>query len=421
MKAYGLRLHGKEDLRLEHFELPEAKENEIVASVVTNSICMSDHKAVMQGEDHKRVPDDVAKNPIIIGHEFCGKLLKVGSAYKGKYEEGSKYSIQPALNIPGRVLEAPGYSFSTIGGQTSLVVIPKEVMEQDCLLPYSGESYFKASVSEPVSCIIGAFKTSYHYEPGSYIHEMGIKKGGSMAILAGAGPMGLSAIDCAINGPVRPGLLVITDIDKARLNRAEAWLTPADAKKNGVDLHYVDTSAPDGEAKVMALTGGKGYDDVQVFAPVTPLVEQAGRLLGFNGCLNFFAGPSKSDFMASVNMYDVHYSGHHIVGSSGGNTTDLREALELMAKGLINPSLMITHVGGITCAKETTLNLPKIPGGKKLIYTQIDLPLFAIEDLPEMAAKDDFYQPLAEMAQSNKGLWSVDAEDYLLANAKNTN
>lgn len=421
MKAYGLRLHGKEDLRLEHFELPEPKDNEILASVVTNSICMSDYKAAMQGAEHKRVPDDVAKNPIIIGHEFCGKILKVGKACKGKYEEGSKYSIQPALNIPGRVLEAPGYSFPTIGGQTSLVVIPREVMEQDCLLPYSGEGYFKASVSEPVSCIIGAFKTSYHYEPGSYIHNMGIKKGGSMAILAGAGPMGLSAIDYAINGPDRPGTLVITDIDQARLNRAAAWLTPAAAKKNGVNLHYIDTSTPDAEAKLMALTGGKGFDDVHVFAPVKPLIEQAQRLMGFNGCLNFFAGPSKSDFTASVNMYDVHYSGHHIVGSSGGNTEDLKEALELMAKGIINPSLMITHVGGITCAKDTILNLPKVPGGKKLIYTQMDMPLFAIDDLPAMAAKDDFYKPLAEMAASNNGLWSVEAENYLLANAKKAN
>ena len=417
MNAFGLRLHGKEDLRLEAFELPAPKDDEIVASVVTNSICMSDHKAAMQGEAHKRVPDNVAEAPIIIGHEFCGEILQVGAAYRGQFEEGMKYSVQPALNIPGREIEAPGYSFPTIGGQTDKVVIPREVMEQDCLLEYNGDGYFNASVSEPVSCIVGAFKTSYHFTPGEYVHEMGIRRGGKMAVLAGAGPMGLLAVDYAIHGPMRPGLLVITDIDDERLARAAAWLTPEHAKEQGVDLHYLNTREAAGIEQAHALADGAGYDDVHVFAPVQALIAQGDALLGNNGCLNFFAGPSTQDFSAPINLYDVHYSGHHVVGSSGGNTQDLRESLDLMAEGTIRPALMITHVGGITCAGETTLGLPKIPGGKKLIYTQRDLPLFALDDLPLLAEKDAFYAPLAEMVAANNGLWSVDAEKYLLANA----
>jgi threonine dehydrogenase-like Zn-dependent dehydrogenase len=290
-------------------------------------------------------------------------------------------------------------------------------MSQGCLLPYRGEGYFQASVSEPVSCIVGAFKTSYHFEPGEYDHQMGIRVGGKMAILAGAGPMGLSAIDYAIHGPMRPGLLVITDIDDARLARAASWLTPEHAREQGVHLHYINTATPEGLAQVGELAGASGYDDVHVFAPVRALVEQAGTLLGFNGCLNFFAGPSTPDFSATLNLYDIHYSGHHIVGSSGGNTQDLREALDLMARGVITPALMVTHVGGITAARGTTLNLPDVPGGKKLIYTQLDLPLFALDDLASLAEQDDFYRPLAEMTASHNGLWSLEAETYLLANA----
>ena len=51
MKTKALRLYGKEDLRLEEFELPEPKEDEILAKVVSDSICMSSYKAAMQGED----------------------------------------------------------------------------------------------------------------------------------------------------------------------------------------------------------------------------------------------------------------------------------------------------------------------------------------------------------------------------------
>ena len=52
-------------------------------------------------------------------------------------------------------------------------------------------------------------------------------------------------------------------------------------------------------------------------------------------CASWFAGPTTKDFVASVNFYDVHYMDHHVVGSSGGNTGDMRRALDLMAKDVI--------------------------------------------------------------------------------------
>ena len=45
MKANAVRLYGKNDLRLESFELPAIKENEILAKVVCDSLCMSSYKA----------------------------------------------------------------------------------------------------------------------------------------------------------------------------------------------------------------------------------------------------------------------------------------------------------------------------------------------------------------------------------------
>ncbi|MBD3347301.1 MAG: zinc-binding dehydrogenase [Chitinivibrionales bacterium] len=419
MKTLALRLYQKNDLRLEHFDLPSMAENEILADITSNSICMSSHKAAEQGADHKRVPSDIADNPIIIGHEFCGTILEVGEKYKGKYTPGSKYSIQPALNYPDRLLDAPGYSFRYIGGQATKIIIPKEVLEMDCLLPYDGEGFFKASLSEPASCIIGSFHAQYHFKQGEYVHQMGIKAGGSMAIIAGAGPMGLGAIDYALHGPMRPRLLVITDIDQARLNRAKEIFDPAHARQCGVDLRYVNTGAGNPVEDLRAINNNQGFDDVFVFAPVAPLIEQASRILGFNGCLNFFAGPTRTDFMASINFYDVHYSGHHLVGTSGGNTKDMNEALELMAKNTINPAVMVTHIGGIDSAAQTILDLPSIPGGKKLIYTRKSMPLFAIDDLEDMGKENPFYKGLAEITGNHKGLWSTEAEEYVLKNAKN--
>jgi threonine dehydrogenase-like Zn-dependent dehydrogenase len=417
MKTKAVRIYGKKDLRLEEFDLPEMKDNEILAQVISDSICMSSHKASLQGADHKRVPDDIHINPTIIGHEFAGVLLDIGKKWKHKFRKGQKFSIQPAMAQTGS-LNAPGYSYRYIGGDATHIIIPNIVMEADCLLQYDGEAFFPASLSEPMSCIIGAFHASYHVPPGTYKHEMGIRKGGKMAILAGVGPMGLGAIDYALHQERKPGLLVVTDIDDSRLSRAACLFTPEHAEKEGVRLFYVNTAKINDPVKhLRELSGGTGYDDVFIFAPVKPVIEQGDAILGFDGCLNFFAGPTDPEFKAEFNFYNVHYAFTHIVGTSGGNTDDMRESLKMMGEGKINPAVMITHVGGLDAVIDTTLNLPQIPGGKKLIYTNISMPLVSLYKLGEMGKTDPFFADLHEIVSKNDYIWSLEAEKYLLANA----
>jgi len=398
--------------------LPDVGDDEILVRVVSNSICMSSYKAAKSGAAHKRVPNDVAENPTIIGHEFAGVIEKVGARWADKFQPGRKFGIQPALNYKGS-LDAPGYSFRWCGGHMTYCLLPHEVMEMDCLLPYAGDAFFKASLAEPMSTIIGAHKGSYHQTLGTYEHRMGTKKGGSMAILAGAGPMGLGHIDYALHGPNPPRLLVVTDIDEARLARAAQIHAPGHADSLGIRLVYVHTGKiKDPAAYLRGLTeGDSGYDDVFVLAPVGAVIRQADAILGFDGCLNFFAGPTDKSFSAEVNFYEIHYGMHHIVGTSGGNTEDMREALELMSAGRVNPAAMITHVGGLNCAIDTILNLPEIPGGKKLIYTHKRLPLVALEEFGERGEDDPFYAALAEITERNNGLWSTEAEEYLLEHA----
>lgn len=418
MKTKAIRIHGKEDLRLDEFELPPMRDDEILARVVSDSLCMSSYKAARQGSDHKRIPNDIAEHPTIFGHEFAGELVEVGSMWRDRFIPGRKFSIQPALNYKGS-LDAPGYSFRYIGGDATYIVIPREVMEMDCLLPYDGEDFFHASLSEPMSCIVGAFHANYHIRQGSYRHEMDIRERGTMALLAAGGPMGLGAIDYAIHRDRRPSKLVVTDIDKERLDRASGLHTVEDARKHGVELVYVNTAlAADPTAHLMSLSGGRGYDDVFVFAPVHQVVEQADRILGIDGCLNFFAGPLNKDFSAAFNFYNVHYASTHIVGTSGGNADDMQEALDLMAAKRINPAVMVTHVGGLDSVIDTTLRLPEIPGGKKLMYTHISLPLTPLDGLEERGRKDPLMKGLAEIVGKNRGIWSKEAEDYLLKNGR---
>lgn len=81
------------------------------------------------------------------------------------------------------------------------------------------------------------------------------------------------------------------------------------------------------------------------------------------------------------------------------------ESLELTAAKRIDPAVMVTHIGGLNAAAETTLNLPKIPGGKKLIYTHLTMPLIALTDLRAKGEQDNDprYTALADIVDAHNG------------------
>lgn len=413
MKTKAVRMYGARDLRLEEFELPQIKDDEILVKVMSDSICMSTYKLVEQGAAHKRAPKNVATNPIIVGHEFAGVIVEVGEKWKDQFKAGQKFAQQPALNYKGS-LASPGYSYEFFGGACTYCIIPQEVMELGCLMPYEGESFFEASLGEPMSCIIGGYHGNYHTNKRNHDLTTGTKANGDIIILGGCGPMGLGAISYGIQLENKPKRIVVTDIDDAKIARAREVISEEKAKEKGVELIYVNTAKmADQVEELRAITGGKGYDDVFVYIPNRFVAELGDKLLAFDGCLNFFAGPTDSNFMAEVNLYNVHYISAHILGTTGGNNDDLIEANDLAAKGLIEPAVMVTHVGGIDSIAQATLDLPTIPGGKKLTYTQFDMPLTAIEDFEELGKTNPLFAKLDTICKANRGLWSAEAENIL--------
>ncbi len=84
-------------LRLDTFELPEIRDDEILVKVVSDSICMSTYKCAILGNEHKHVHPDVAEHPAVMGHEFAGDIVKVGARHQDKFKPGMKVTLQPAL------------------------------------------------------------------------------------------------------------------------------------------------------------------------------------------------------------------------------------------------------------------------------------------------------------------------------------
>ena len=86
-----------------------------------------------------------------------------------------------------------------------------------------------------------------------------------------------------------------------------------------------------------------------------------------------------------------------------------------MGEGRLDPAVMITY-RELMHRLIRYWNLPKIPGGKKLMYLGKNLELTAIEDFEEKGKTDDRFKELAKITKEHNGLWSKEAEDYLLAN-----
>lgn len=416
MNTKAVRIYGVKDLRLEEFELPTMKDDEIEARIVTDSLCMSTYKVSNQGEKHKKLPNDLKNHPVIMGHEFCGVITKVGEKWKHLYKPGDCFVAQPNLGRADTF--SLGYSFPYVGGEATNVVIMNEAIEKGCLLPYKGEGFFEGALVEPLSCIVTGFKANFHLrDRNDYDHTMGIKEGGALAILGGTGPMGFLAIDYAIHNDRRPKHLVVTGRTQSKLDMAKRLYPVEEAAKYGVTLTYVLTADEDDIVEELkALTpDAKGFDDIFLMAAKERLVTQAEQLLAYDGCLNFFAGPADSKFASTINFYNIHYNATHFVGTSGSNTQDMKDAIALIENKTVNVAKIATHIMGLNHVCESILNLPKMPGGKKIVYSGKEFPVTEVSAFGE---NNELEKHLKELVDAHDGLWNAEAEQYFLEHAK---
>ena len=414
MKTKAVRLHGASSLSVDTFELPEVGDNEVLIKVVSDSLCASTYKAVIQGPAHKRVPEDVAENPIIIGHEMCGTVVKAGAKVADQWKSGQNIVIQPALKLDNG--HDPGYSYKYVGGNTLYAVVPQIVLERGCLIEYNGEGFYKGSLVEALGCVLRAFKGMYHTDYSTYTRTDGAKRGGRLVILGGAGPMGLGAVELAVNY-ADCKQVVVTDLDQSRLDYAAKMYSPENAAKKGVDLRYINTSSMENVVTELLAISQGGFDDAFVMVPVPALVSQAEAVLGEDGCLNFFAGPPMHELQGSINLYRVHYDGIHLIGTAGSIPEDTVDIIHLIEDGVIDPSGIVSHIMGIDVVPENIFAMKTPSGAKKMCYNELDIPCIELSKLDEYGKTDPMYAQLAKIVDANGGRWSDAAEKYLLENA----
>jgi len=237
-----------------------------------------------------------------------------------------------------------------------------------------------------------------------------LRADGAVCFIGAAGPMGMMHVERALYVKDGPSKILASDVDSDRLMELKNRVESA-AVTRGKEILFVNPN-DEGEAALYAavekLTGGIGFDDIVVLAPVAEIIGNASKMLAENGVLNIFAGVPRGT-IAKMDVASVYNKGVRWMGSSGSRPADLVYTLQLAETGEIATNRSVAAVGGIDAVLDgmTAVKNALFPG-KIVIYPQIaGLPLTAITDLKGLL-------PSVYEKMENGRFWTRDAERELL-------
>lgn len=393
MRALVASGRGIENLAVKTVPVPEPGPNQLLARVDAAGVCTSNLKLIAQGADHTYLNGwNLERWPIILGDEGSITVMRVGAALAGRFRPGERYCVQPAVDVPpilhreryrdgaaGMTKCAVGYTLP--GHLAEYMLIQEEVIEGRCLLPLPGPGvpYFAASMAEPISCVMSAQERSFHFHKEGPLAERRVEKGllpGGVTVVSGAGVMGRMQAELALR--FRPRVLLVVDVLDERLRMVERDIG-ARAAAAGVRLVCVNPPALEGALK--AESGGRGADDLILAVGIRGVQQHALGLLAHGGAANLFGGLPRGEHMLELDSLAVHYREIHLVGSSGGEPSDLANALAAIADGSIDAGHYVAAVGCLEDAVEV-LKMVKDARleGRAILYPHaLRLPLRAVE------------------------------------------
>ncbi len=315
------RLYGKDDVRVEDVPDPAISPGEALLKVGCACICGTDMRMIRNGEF-----GDGAPMPLILGHEFAGEVIEVGSDVEG-IDVGISVAVAPNMGcgscdlcMSGRTHLCSQYRALGIhldGAFAEYVRIPEAALRQGNVFPLSeGLSLEEAALAEPLSCAYSTFERCHPSE-------------GEAVLVMGAGPVGLMHAKLAAMAGAR--LVALSDTDAGRLERVRA-----------IDGRFVPLSSDGLESRINELTGGRGVNVCIVACSSPTAQEQALRLCAFEGRICFFGGLPKDNSLVPLDTNRIHYRQLTVTGTTRSSVGQFRRTLELLSDGLVSVCELIT-------------------------------------------------------------------------------
>lgn len=317
---------------------PKPAADEVLLKVGAAGICGTDAHLLAKDEEGYTRYNGHSKYPIIIGHEFSGEVIEVGSAVRS-LKVGDLVSVE-SMNWCGECdacrmgmmnqcknLEEPGLTYD--GGFAEYVTVRAKYcyLLNDIVNYYDGDK-------------MAAFEMGAMIEPtgvaynGLFVRGGGIRPGGHVVVF-GAGPIGLAAIQ--LMKTAGAAKLINFEVTPERQELAKACgadyvFNPIQLAKDGVDA---------GEM-LMDLTNGRG---VALFAECTgrtnstwPTVEKSLAI----GAKLVQIGHSNEK--TSFDTYPFMFNAASISGSNGQSGQGIySDVIALMAAGRIDMRKMVTN------------------------------------------------------------------------------
>ncbi|UEX77961.1 zinc-dependent dehydrogenase [Spiribacter halobius] len=302
-------------------ETPTAGAGELLLRVRAATICGTDLR-IFHGRKTKGV-----RTPSIIGHEFAGEIIDVGSGVSG-FELGDGVAMDPVIPClrcdyckQGREnlcanRTAMGYEYD--GAFAEYMRIPATGVAAGNVYKLApGTSWEQAALAEPLACCLNGQENA----------EVGI---GDSVVVMGAGPIGLMHLQLARVAGARQ---VIVSEPNAR--RREL------ARSLGAEV-VIDPGSEDLVEAVRAHCDGLGADVAIVAIGLPVLVNQAFEVVRKQGRVNLFAGFTKGE-TAAIDPNLIHYNELHVTGASALTRRQYERSLRLIEAGVIAAGELVTH------------------------------------------------------------------------------
>lgn len=231
-----------------------------------------------------------------------------------------------------------------------------------------------------------------------------LKPGGRTWMVGAAGPMGQMHVQRALELANPPKKLFCTDLSEERLQYMLKRLQPL-AERKGVELLSLNVGGmKDLDQRIDAFTGGSGFDDIYVHAPVAPLVEHASGFLGDQSILNVFAGVGIGT-LAKLSP-DIFCKQHtRLIGSSGSSMDDIVNTLHKMEAGNLATRMSLAAIGGIEATWHGIKGVKenRFPGKTGILPQIHNLDLMPVEGLEKIC------KPAADKLEPGH-VWTNEAE-----------
>jgi len=314
--------HGPGDVRIEAISVPQAGPGELLVRIDACAVCGTDLKAHASGNPR-------IKAPMVMGHEFTGRLAEVGAELSG-YQVGQRVVMATSVScgqcaycrrgLANLCVELTPMGFGYPGGMAGYTVIPARAVANGHVVIVPPELPANvAALAEPVSCAVNAMGNC-RLTPGDSL------------LVIGAGPMGI--INALVARAMGAAKVMLAEVNPARLEQARPF---------GFD-RLVNPATEDLAAVVRAETAGLGVDVALVAAPAAAPMEQAMALVRKQGAVCLFASLPAGRSELTIDSRTIHYGEVHVVGSSDSTAAHVAKAVALLADPRLMAERLVTHV-----------------------------------------------------------------------------